>query len=242
MSEHRKEHHAVGAAGGLVSSAGGYALKIAWIPSEGDLEGRLDFWILGRDGRAVGGFNEQHEQRMHLIVVRHDLSHYQHLHPSMSADGTWSIPLSLPEPGVYRVFADFAIEGEPLTLGADLDTPGNYEPRQLPDPAGVARVDGYEVVLDAGTVASGAQTGLVFRVTRKGQEVGDLDPYLGALGHLVALREGDLAYLHVHPMHGAGSQIAFHTSFPSAGRYRLFLQFAREGRVHTAAFTLEVPY
>ncbi len=51
----------------------------------------------------------------------------------------------LPESGLYRVFADFAIEGEPLTLGADLDTPGNYEPRQLPDPAGVARVDGYEV-------------------------------------------------------------------------------------------------
>ena len=241
MREHRREHHAVGAASGLAASAGGYALKIAWIPSEDDLKGRLDFWILDRDGRAVGNFDEQHERRMHLIVVRHDLSHYQHLHPSMSANGTWSIPLILPEPGVYRVFADFAIEGKSLTLGADLDTPGNYEPSQLPDPAGVVRVDGYEVVLDAGTVATGAETELIFRVTREGQEVGDLDPYLGALGHLVALREGDLAYLHVHPMDGAGSRIAFHAAFPSAGCYRLFFQFAHEGRVHTAALTLEVP-
>ena len=241
MSEHREEHHKVGAAGGLAASAGGYTLKIAWTPSERDLKGRLDFWILDRDGRAVGDFDEQHEQRMHLIVVRHDLSHYQHLHPSMSADGTWSIPFIFPESGLYRVFADFAIEGEPLTLGADLDTPGDYEPRQLPDPAGVASVDGYEVVLDVGTVASGAETEITFRVTRKGQEVGDLDPYLAALGHLVALREGDLAYLHVHPMDGAGSRIAFHTAFPSAGRYRLFLQFAHEGRVNTVAFTLEVP-
>jgi hypothetical protein len=88
MREHRREHHAVGAAGGLAASAGGYALKIAWIPSEDDLKGRLDFWILDRDGRAVGNFDEQHERRMHLIVVRHDLSHYQHLHPSMSANGT----------------------------------------------------------------------------------------------------------------------------------------------------------
>jgi hypothetical protein len=159
----------------------------------------------------------------------------------MSADGTWSIPLILPEPGLYPVFANFAIEGESLTLGTDLAAPGDYEPKQLPDPAGVARADGYEVVPNTGAVATGAETELIFRVTRKGQEVGDLDPYLGALGHLVALREGDLAYLHVHPMGGVGSRIAFHAAFPSAGRYRLFLQFAHEGRVHTAAFTLEVP-
>jgi hypothetical protein len=161
MGEHHREHPAVGAASGLAASAGGYTLKIAWIPSESNLKGRLDFWILDRNGRAVGDFDEQHERRMHLIVVRHDLSHYQHLHPSMSADGTWSIPLILPEPGIYRVFADFAIEGESLTLGDDLATPSDYEPRQLPDPADVARADGYEVVLDTGTVATGAETELI---------------------------------------------------------------------------------
>jgi hypothetical protein len=70
MSEHRQEHHLVGAASGLAASVGGYALKLAWIPSEGDLKGRLDFWILDWNGRAVGDFDEQHEQRMHLIIVR----------------------------------------------------------------------------------------------------------------------------------------------------------------------------
>jgi hypothetical protein len=223
MSEHRQGHHVVGLDSGLAASAGGYALKLAWIPSESNLKGRLDVWILDRNGRTVGDFDEQHEQRMHLIIVRYDLSYYQHLHPSMSADGTWSIPLILPESGLYRVFADFTFEGEPLTLGTDLATPGSYEPRQLPDPAGVARADGYEVVLDAGTVATGVETELRFSVTREGQEVGDLDPHLGALGHLVALREGDLAYLHVHPMGGVGSRIAFHAAFPKVGRYRLFL-------------------
>ena len=236
------EHHAMGTAGGLSASAGGYTLKCDWKPSEGNLAGRFEFWILDRNGRVVTDrFDEQHEQRMHLIVVRRDLFHYQHLHPSMSADGTWSIPLSFPAAGVYRVFADFAIEGESLTLGADLHAPGDYEPGRLPDPAHVACAGGYEVMLDAGTVAPGAEAELMFRVIREGREVGDLDPYLGALGHLVALREGDLAYLHVHPMGGAGSRITFHAAFPSAGRYRLFLQFAHEGRVHTAAFTLEVP-
>jgi hypothetical protein len=73
--------------------------------------------------------------------------------------------------------------------------------------------------------------------------VTDLEPYLGARGHLVALREGDLAFLHVHPADATtiGSSISFHAALPSAGRYRLFLQFQHHGVVHTAAFTLEVP-
>jgi hypothetical protein len=51
----------------------------------------------------------------------------------------------------------------------------------------------------------------------------------------VALREGDLAFLHVHP-----GPDGFAATFPTAGRYRLFLQFKDAGRVHTVAFTREV--
>ena len=67
----------------------------------------------------------------------------------------------------------------------------------------------------------------------------DIEPYLGARGHLVALREGDLAFLHVHPESEAseGSDIRFAVEYPSEGRYRLFLQFKLDGarphrRVH----------
>jgi hypothetical protein len=56
----------------------------------------------------------------------------------------------------------------------------------------------------------------------------------------VALRGGDLAYLHVHPTTGEAGPVAFATEFPSEGRYRLFLQFKHQGQVHTAAFTREV--
>jgi hypothetical protein len=79
-------------------------------------------------------------------------------------------------------------------------------------------------------------------VSRDGHELTDLEPYLRARGHLVALREGDLAYLHVHPEEGPepGAGVSFMTEFPSAGRYRLFLQFKHDGRVHTTAFTRAV--
>ena len=75
--------------------------------------------------------------------------------------------------------------------------------------------------------------------------VTDLQRYLGAYGHLVALRAGDLAYLHVHPQgtpnDGAtkpGPDIVFLTEVPSSGRYHLYLDFKHEGVVRTAAFTL----
>ncbi len=82
---------------------------------------------------------------------------------------------------------------------------------------------------------------LEFSVTRSGRPVEDLEDYLGAKGHLVALREGDLAYLHVHPEAEAEpGTIGFMAHYPSAGRYRLFLQFRHEGRVRTAEVTREV--
>ena len=231
------------APGGLTSTADGLTLEIAWIPTGGD-EGRsgtLEFRILSPDGQPVRDFDEQHDRAMHLMVVRCDLTHFRHLHPSMDADGTWSASLTFPEPGVYRVFADFATAGRGFTLGTDLELPGNYELTPLPAPVAAVRIDGYEVTLDAQVHAEG-DASLEFDVSHEGRPVEDLEPYLGALGHLVALREGDLAFLHVHPETGEGSgpRIAFRATFPSTSRYRLFLQFAHAGQVHTVAFTVEV--
>jgi hypothetical protein len=222
-------------------SAGGYTLKARPTVFEVGREEAFGVRIVDRAGREVRNLDEQHEQLMHLIVVRRDLTHYQHLHPSLDEGGSWSVPLALPEPGVYRAFVDFSINGEPLTLGVDLTAPGDLRVEPIPGPTSAVRVEGgYDVVLEAETPAADTGSSLRFRVERGGREVEDLEPYLGALGHLVALREGDLAYLHVHPTGGAGAQIEFHTEFPSQGRYRLFLQFAHAGVVRTAAFTVEI--
>ena len=238
---HAGGHSAVhGAPGGLAVSAAGYTLQVGLKTLEAGREETFGLRILDRGGYAVRDFDEQHGERMHLMVVRRDLDHYQHLHPSLGADGTWSVPLVLPEPGVYRAFADFSVGGESLTLGADLHVPGEMEVASLPDPTSFARVDGYEVELDAGTLTAGVASSLTFRIAQEGRDVEDLEPYLGALGHLVALREGDLAFLHVHPTGGVGGRVTFRTVFPSIGLYKLFLQFAHEGRVRTMDFTTEI--
>jgi len=184
---------------------------------------------------------------MHLIVVRRDMSGFQHLHPKLAPDGTWRTPIEIGAAGSYRVFADFKREGESHTLAADLSVDGPLDSRPLPPVAGSADAgDGYRVAIDqAEPPAAGRESEIAFEVTRGGEHV-DVQDYLGAKGHLVALREGDLAYLHVHPVEGEhggaahGEAIAFATEYPSAGSYRLFLQFKHEGRVRTAAFTRDV--
>ncbi|MDI5941459.1 hypothetical protein QLR68_25660, partial [Micromonospora sp. DH15] len=69
-----------------------------------------------------------------------------------------------------------------------------------------------------------------------------LERYLGAYGHLVALREGDLGYLHVHPEAGPPTAgVSFQVTVPGPGSYRLYLDFQVAGVVRTAEFTLNVP-
>ncbi|MGW2086784.1 hypothetical protein [Streptomyces sp. NPDC001880] len=231
------------APGGLQVSEGGYTLALETPTVRAGARSEIRFAVKDDSGRKVTAYRREHGKELHFILASTDLTQYRHLHPVRAADGTWSTPVDLPEAGGYRVFADFtpAAEGaENLTLGADLAVSGAYRPAALPAPGGTAEVDGYRVTLDGGLFAGRAGE-LKPSISKDGRPVTDLEPYLGAYGHLVALRSGDLAYLHVHPNEGGpGPVVSFTATAPSAGTYRLFLDFKHEGKVRTAAFTVRV--
>lgn len=240
------DHDAL-AAGGLEVSSGGYT----FVPSSTTFTAGnavpFEFTIEGSDGAPVTDFQTEHDKQLHLIVVGRDLSGYQHVHPVRDAAGTWSVELDLSRPGTHRALADFAPDdAEGLTLGVDIQVPGDARPVPIPAPDRTAEVDGYTVTLD-GELRAGAESPLTLSVAKDGQPVTDLQPYLAAYGHLVALRSGDLAYLHVHP-EGApgdgetapGPDIDFVAHVPSAGTYRLYLDFRHGGVVRTAEFTVKV--
>ncbi|HEX6871755.1 MAG TPA: hypothetical protein VF163_11710, partial [Micromonosporaceae bacterium] len=191
-------------------------------------------------------YTPNHGKELHLILVRRDLSGFQHVHPTRSADGTWAVPVAVTAPGQYRAFADFQPAGrdKALSLGVDVPAAGNYQPQPLPAPGREASVGDYAVTLD-GQLVPGTASRISLTVRRDGRAVTDLQPYLGAYGHLVALRDGDLAYLHVHPdgesgdgQTASGPAITFVVEVPSAGTFRLFLDFQHAGVVRTAAFTV----
>lgn len=232
--------------GGLMVSQDGYTLQVPDHRFEPAADVPLRFRITDPSGDPVTAFEVSHGKRLHLIAVRRDLSDFQHVHPELDADGTWSVPLDLSAPGEYRVLADFTPmgAGQGYTLGHDVSVAGTYAPQDLPAVSRTAAVDGYEVELD-GTLVPGSTSRLTLTVTKDGEDVTDLQPYLGAYGHLVALRDGDLAYLHVHPdgepgdgRTEPGPAITFLAEVPSVGSYRLFLDFQHRGVVRTAAFTV----
>ncbi len=229
--------------GGLTSRADGFTLALAdrTLPAG---RTRLDFTILTSSGRPLLDYTREHEKDLHLIVVRRDLTGFQHVHPRLDpATGTWSTDVDL-TPGTWRVIADFTPAGwEGITLADDVSVAGDFRPEDLPADDRTATVgtsDGTYTVRLEGDTAPGAGTVLTTRIELDGEPVTDLEPYLGAFGHLVAIRAGDLGYLHVHPEEGEpGPEVDFATAFPTPGTYRLFLDFQHRGVVRTAAFTVE---
>jgi hypothetical protein len=233
---HAEEAPAAVAVPGLAVAADGFRLVAARTRLTPLRRQSLAFRVVGAEGAPQREYDLTHERRMHLIVVRRDLSRFLHLHPELGADGSWRATVPPLEPGAYRAFADFAVAGRKTTLGIDLGVPGTWSPRPLPRPSTRAVAGPYTVALDAPDVRAGEESTLGFRVTRAGRPVA-VDRYLGARGHLVLLREGDLGYLHTH---ADEERLEFGADFPSAGRYAAFLQLSVGGAVRTAAFTLEV--
>jgi hypothetical protein len=226
---------------GVVAAARGYRL----VPTTIELDpagGRFQFAIEDQDGTPIERFTPIHERDLHLIVVNRELTTFHHVHPKLGSAGAWSIDLPALNPGSYRAVADFQIDNGPrLALGTDLTVAGTYLPSTLADPKPTSTTDGYEVSLVAKRSDTGELTASL-SVRRDGQLVTDLQPYLGANGHLVAMRTGDLAYAHVHPVvddKAVPGIVTFNAELTSAGRYGLFFDFKHDGTVHTASFTFD---
>jgi hypothetical protein len=240
---HGDEHEVAAAAivAGLGQELDGYRLELSQTRLGAGRQ-PLTFTVVGPAGEPVTAYDEAHERDLHLIAVRRDLTGFQHVHPTLDrATGEWSTTLAL-EPGSWRVLADFVPSGgAQVVLGADLVAEGAGQSVPLGEDVLRASVDGYEVLVETSPVV-GEETSVVATVQRDGRPVTDLGQYLGELGHLVVLRDGDLGYVHGHPdaRAGSGPAIPFTATFPTSGRYRLFLEFEHAGAVHTAEFTVTV--
>jgi hypothetical protein len=251
QEEHGAGHRAAGAGPsvrGIAVAQDGYLLGEVAAPSGVGEEGELAFGITDLHGEALTDYTVSHGKELHLIVVRTDGTHFRHVHPERDAEGVWSLPWTWDAAGTYRVYADFVPGGtakaSEVTLTRTVEVAGDYVPAAA-TPSTTVSVDGFDVTLH-GELRAGAAVELTAEVTRDGEPVTTLEPYLGAFGHLVALREGDLAYLHVHPEGdepGAGDRsgpfVTFVTEAPTEGRYLLYLDFQVDGEVRTARFTVD---
>ncbi len=230
---------------------------------------KFTYKIVNDKNEVVKDFALVHEKIMHFLLVRKDLQNFQHLHPDFNQNtGEFSVTATFPTDGPYRLFPDFTPAPEnfqklPVTLTQDVAVGDvtKYKPQPVATEKGVEKmVDGYRVTYYLPEKLS-SQTELDYSlvVEQSGQDQPvQLEPYLGAMGHGVIIREGTLDFIHTHAgdmgmtsMEGmtaaehAGHQgepdtMDFSTMFPEPGTYKIFTQFQIKGKVYTSDYTLKV--
>jgi hypothetical protein len=206
---------------------------------------KLKMMIHGADGKMVKDFAVIHEEKIHLIIVRDGLDQFAHIHPKIDANGDLTTTYSFPTGGTYRLYADHQpVGGSPSTPIAEVRVSGATPPLPAlkPDVPGPVKGDG----LDAHVSVNGAMTGgdatISFKISDPtGAAVKDLQPYLGAMGHLVVISQDGKQYVHAHPAEEKKSEtgvVIFHAHFPNPGLYKGWGQFKRQGQVHVIPFVL----
>ncbi|HKY03715.1 MAG TPA: heavy metal-binding domain-containing protein [Blastocatellia bacterium] len=201
-----------------------------------------------------------HEELLHLFIVSQDMNEFQHIHPRLEADGSFSIDTRLPQPGRYKLYMDFyPAEGIPQVLQANLSTAGYSNDilagtaRLKPDAVFEKVVNGIKIVLklDPTEIIAGRPATLRYELTdaRTGEPVRDLLPYLGAWGHTLILSEDQTDYVHSHPVElvpeqenrsalRGGPVVTFEAMLPRPGAYRVWTQFLRGQTLSTVSFTI----
>ncbi|QHC22787.1 hypothetical protein [Streptomyces sp. GS7] len=234
---------------GLADAKDGYKLSSGTGELPAGKDSAYRFTITAPDGKPVTGFAVDQTKRMHFYAIRSDLTGFQHVHPAMAADGTWTADLAALRPGTWRMFASFTPDngpgkGKDFVLSRTVTVPGDAKPTPLPGAATSAEADGYTATVK-GDLMAGMTHPMTVAISKDGKPVTDLQPYLETYAHLTAFHEGDGAFAHLHPqtkVNGdrGGPELSFQTMLPKSGNWRLFLQFQTGGKLHTAALTLRV--
>lgn len=211
-------------------------------PVEPNRPATLEIRLSDRAGQPVPELEVVHEKKLHFLVMSRDLAFFSHEHPTDRGDGLWTLPFTFPAPGEYVFFGDYKPDGASQVISsARLTVPGASAMKAaelaLDDLAHPKRFGDYAVDLDQ--TADGTGTLLTFRITKHGEPVRDLQPYLGALGHLVLVDPDATTLLHSHPL-GAGEpgEVTFHTTLPPDGRWKLWAEFRPEGAPLRADFVI----
>lgn len=236
--------------GGVLSTTAGYTLSPVRSVFPWREATEIAFTVTGSDGAPVTRFDDPGDGTgvMDVAVVRRDVAGYTRLRATQGADGVWRAPVTFPGEGVWRLYAAFTPTGGPrVDLGTDVHVPGPYGAFQFPreNRSGLCGSADEQVRVD-GALVPGGKSRLFITASRDGAPVTDLEPVDGgAFGRMTAVRQGDLARFPVRPeVTGAGPDdragpgIAFTTSVPAAGSYRLFLDYRSGGELRSCEFTL----
>ncbi|WP_406036247.1 heavy metal translocating P-type ATPase [Nocardioides sp. NBC_00163] len=216
-------------------------------------EGGLRFLVTdAATGDPVTDLGRTHQAWMHVIVTSQDLSWFRHLHAEPTGrPGELETDVTFPAGGTYRVDTEFRRRADMAdVLDRQQLTVEGTQPPAVPLEASPrsSTVDSLTVTLE-GTPVADQRSDLHFRFEDStGKVVDDLQPYLGAAGHVVVMSADGETFVHGHaegdelavPGATFGPELGLHLDVPKAGLYRLWAQFRLgNGEVITVPFTVE---
>jgi hypothetical protein len=184
--------------------------------------------------RPVTKFQLVHERLFHMFVVSQDLEFFLHDHPVFAPDGQFHYDnLVLPRAGMYRVLGDFYPDAAtPQLISKTLLVPGAAPERMKVSDA--RKSDAMTLSTVPERAIAGMNTQLHFTLTP-----GDgLQPYLGAWAHMLVASDDLIDLIHLHPfIADGGPEIQFNATLPRPEHtYRIWVQYQRNGAVHTERF------
>lgn len=199
--------------------------------------------IHDQSGQMLKDFEVVHDKQIHLIMVRDGLDEFAHLHPSVDSDGNFAVSHTFDNGGTHHVFVDYKPVGKAqATVQGKLIVGGEAPTAKPLTPNVPGRVESGEVLAEITMDGSGASPVIRFTLLdSSGNPIADLQPYLGAMGHLVVIATGADQYVHAHPLESkpVSNIVEFEVHFPNPGVYKLWGQFQRNGKVQTIPAVVE---
>jgi DMSO/TMAO reductase YedYZ heme-binding membrane subunit len=205
-----------------------------------------------RTGRILKRYQILQEKLMHVVILRHDLLSYDHIHPQYDDNGNFVISHTFPTEGTYSLFVEYSppdfyenLSIATVTVGSPLkESKADLQVSSFTKQFGEVTVSlAFKNPIKVNDTVDFAYT----LTDSKGQPISDLETYLAAFGHMSAVSEDLQTYTHVHPINGplsagdrGGPVVQFSTFFPKVGLYKIFTQFKRNGEVFVTDFVIEV--
>lgn len=186
---------------------------------------------------------ESHTKKLHFITYDLSLNEFSHVHPAFDGH-LWKVQLNLQVNGKYFIWTQGTLldgtEFSSLTHASVVNGLPSIPILPLGDVRQAS--DGKTIFELAKTkIKAGKMVMLNFKVTRSDGSAPIMEPYLGALAHVIATPSQGTELIHVHPMVGNEPNTGmFHATFPKEGAHKLWVQFIEHDELKTMPLSVIV--
>ena len=214
-----------------------YTIKFNQPAAQTGQEATLEFKITEKDSqKPITELEIVHEKPMHVVLVRNDLKHFDHIHPILK-DGAWVVGYTFSAAGEYRIWIDFTKDMMQHVVDFDLSVSGKQEAEEQD------KLYGLQVkFITHEKIQPNTNVKLDFVVTDSaGKPIPITEKFLAANAHLITIDESLKEFEHAHDMNFDNDNVlSFIQSFSESGKYKAWVQFYFDGKVRTAPFDFSV--